>query len=605
MNKLRSLFSTIRARILLGTISLVVIISIIVTLASYYIVSENLQRNLIQTSETKVSFLCSSINSNIMNVKNFIRSCQINRKIIDFALEGENHDNRIKRETHDFVTETYQANAALSTQLIRLVVIGKERYDIVQVVEAHNSSIAVSSDAIISLPYFEQLHTNIDKVSTGIVPDPFFTTKSVPMIPFVYPIQHPYKDKEIGYIFTEMSTAVITGPIHNYLSESESLLYFRIDDMNYQYRDEKLSPCETSLTFLEDLSSYALNQDSLIRRARNEETNEIVFVISRPLDVEGWFVSECISTKELSRQITKTFLTIVLIVLAAASIIAVSLSWFLFQTVTVPVSRLQLRMKRVEEGDFSRDPSTEWEHELGDIGKTINNLTENVQQMMHQRIEDEKQKKDYEYKMLQSQINPHFLYNTLNSIKWMATIQNAPGIAEMTTALSRLLKNIAKGTSNQITIEKELDLVRDYFTIQQYRYGGIITMDILANDPELLSCEILKFTLQPLVENAIFHGIEPKGTAGKISIHVYRDEENDIHIDVTDDGVGIAEDMIDRLLFDNNASSSFFKEIGLSNVHKRLQYEYGDKYGLSVSSIAGEFTTISILLPFKKCEESA
>lgn len=604
MNKLRSLFSSIRARILLGTISLVVIISIIVTLASYYIVSNNLQQNLIQTSETKISFLCSSINSNIMNVKNFIRSCQINRKIIDFALEGETHGNRIKRETHDFVTETYQANAALSTQLIRLVIIGKERHDIVQVVEAHNSSIAVSSDAILSLPYFEQLRTNIDKVSTGIMPDPFFTTKSVPMIPFVYPIQHPYKDKEIGYIFTEMSTAVITGPIHNYLSESESLLYFRINDLNYQYRDGKLSPYETSFTFLEDLSSYALNEDSLIRRARDEETQEIVFIISRPLDVEGWFVSECISTKELAREITKTFLTIVLIVLAAASIIAVSLSWFLFKTVTVPVSRLQLRMKRVEEGDFSRDPSTEWEHELGDIGKTINNLTENVQQMMHQRIEDEKQKKDYEYKMLQSQINPHFLYNTLNSIKWMATIQNAPGIAEMTTALSRLLKNIAKGTSNQISIEKELALVKDYFTIQQYRYGGIITMDILTDDPDLLSCEILKFTLQPLVENAIFHGIEPKGTAGKINIHVYRDEENNIHIDVTDDGVGIAEDMIDRLLFDSNASSSFFKEIGLSNVHKRLQYEYGDKYGLSVSSTLGEFTTISILLPFKKCEES-
>lgn len=604
MNKLRSLFSSIRARILLGTISLVVIISIIVTLASYYIVSNNLQQNLIQTSETKISFLCSSINSNIMNVKNFIRSCQINRKIIDFALEGETHGNRIKRETHDFVTETYQANAALSTQLIRLVIIGKERHDIVQVVEAHNSSIAVSSDAILSLPYFEQLRTNIDKVSTGIMPDPFFTTKSVPMIPFVYPIQHPYKDKEIGYIFTEMSTAVITGPIHNYLSESESLLYFRINDLNYQYRDGKLSPYETSFTFLEDLSSYALNEDSLIRRARDEETQEIVFIISRPLDVEGWFVSECISTKELAREITKTFLTIVLIVLAAASIIAVSLSWFLFKTVTVPVSRLQLRMKRVEEGDFSRDPSTEWEHELGDIGKTINNLTENVQQMMNQRIEDEKQKKDYEYKMLQSQINPHFLYNTLNSIKWMATIQNAPGIAEMTTALSRLLKNIAKGTSNQISIEKELALVKDYFTIQQYRYGGIITMDILTDDPDLLSCEILKFTLQPLVENAIFHGIEPKGTAGRINIHVYRDEENDIHIDVTDDGVGIAEDMIDRLLFDSNASSSFFKEIGLSNVHKRLQYEYGDKYGLSVSSTLGEFTTISILLPFKKCEES-
>lgn len=604
MNKLHSLFSTIRARILAGAIFLVVLISIVVTLASYYIVSTNLQRNLIQTSETKISFLCSSIDSNIVNVKNFIRSCQISKKIINFAMEGKTEDNRLKREAHDFVTETYQANAALSTQLIRLVIIGNERPDIVQVVEAQNSTIAVSSDAIVSLPYFEQLCNNPEQVSTSILPDPFFTTKSLFMIPFVYPIQHPYEDTEIGYIFTEMSTAVITNPIHNYLSESQSLLYFRIDDRNYQYKNGTLSPCETSFTLLDDLSSYALNNDTSISRFRDETTHDTVFVISRPLDVEGWFVSECINTDELTREIIKTFLLITLIIILAASTIAVSLYWFLYKTVTEPVSQLQLRMKRIENGDFSRDSSTEWEHELGDIGKAINNLTENVQQMMHQRIEDEKQKKDYEYKMLQSQINPHFLYNTLNSIKWMATIQNAPGIAEMTTALSRLLKNIAKGTSIRISIEKELALVKDYFTIQQYRYGGTITMDIHADDEKLLFCEILNFTLQPLVENAIFHGIEPKGTAGKILIHIYQDEKTDVHIDVTDDGVGIAEDMIDRLLSENNTSSSFFKEIGLGNVHKRLRYEYGEKYGLSIFSTAGEYTTIAILLPFKKCEES-
>ena len=111
-------------------------------------------------------------------------------------------------------------------------------------------------------------------------------------------------------------------------------------------------------------------------------------------------------------------------------------------------------MKRIEAGDFSRDSSTEWEHELGDIGKTINDLSENVLSLMNQRIDDERQKKDYEYRMLQSQINPHFLYNTLNSIKWMATVQNAPGIAEMTTSLSRLLKDISKGTTSSMLFKR-------------------------------------------------------------------------------------------------------------------------------------------------------
>ena len=200
--------------------------------------------------------------------------------------------------------------------------------------------------------------------------------------------------------------------------------------------------------------------------------------------------------------------------------------------------------------------------------------------------------------MLQSQINPHFLYNTLNSIKWMATIQNAPGIAEMTTSLSKLLKDISKGTTTLISLEHELSLIRDYFTIQQYRYGGTVTLRIDTEDEALLSCRILKFTLQPIVENAIFHGIEPKGSSGCVAIRIYRDESLDVRIDVTDDGIGMTPEVASSILSANAPTgSSFFKEIGISNVHKRLQYEFGSRYGLTITSTPGEFTTVSILLP--------
>ena len=225
---------------------------------------------------------------------------------------------------------------------------------------------------------------------------------------------------------------------------------------------------------------------------------------------------------------------------------------------------------------------------------------------MNQRIEDEKQKKDYEYRMLQSQINPHFMHNTLNSIKWMATIQNAPGIAEMTTALSRLLKNISNGTATLIPISQELNLIQDYFTIQKYRYGGTITMSVQVDNDALLSCLILKFTMQPLIENAIFHGIEPKGTSGSIHIHIFEDTENHIHIDVHDDGIGIEPQVAATLLEQDtpNTGSSFFKEIGIGNVHKRLQYEFGTQYGLSITSSTGQGTTVTILLPSKRKEEN-
>ncbi len=598
--------STIRARILLITISLIVFVSTVVILISYFIISSNLQQSLIQTSETRLSFLCSSIDSNINNVKGFVRSCQINNKVKKFALGESSSDNLAKREAHDVITETYASNYPLrsQSQLIRMVVIGNSGNEIIQIVESPYSSNAVSADVILSLPYFDLLHENPEKAVTGIEQDPFISTKDIPMIPFLHIIQHPYKADEIGYIFTEMSTSVVTEPVHNFLSETDGTLYFKIGDLSYRYREGSLTAFDDSYEITEDLSSLALMRYTTIYKVKNKEGRGTAFMITRPLETNGWYVTEYIDETQLSKNILRTFLVITFIIITACSAIGLLLSWFLSKTVNVPVKLLQIRMERIKEGDFSRDPSTEWEHELGDIGKTINDLSENVLSLMNQRIEDEKQKKDYEYRMLQSQINPHFLYNTLNSIKWMATIQNAPGIAEMTTALSHLLKDISKGTTNLITIEHELSLIRDYFTIQQYRYGGTITLTFDIEDPSLTGCKILKFTLQPLVENAIFHGIEPKGTAGNITIHIYQDEQSDIHIDVTDDGVGIEPELADQLLEkESPASSSFFREIGISNVHKRLQYEFGTGYGLSITSKKGEFTTISVLLPGREDKE--
>ena len=398
-----------------------------------------------------------------------------------------------------------------------------------------------------------------------------------------------------------MSVKVITEPIHNYSTENDSLLYFRIGDYQYQYENDELVLCSENFEVIKDLSDLALNDDTIVQKIHTPGGQDTSILITRPLSTQGWYVAECLDEDVLSKNIFHTFFLIAVIIIAASSAIGILLSVFLSKTVNVPIKQLQERMKRIAGGDFSRDDSTEWSHELGDIGKSINDLSENVLSLMNQKLEDERQKQDYEYRMLQSQINPHFLYNTLNSIKWMATIQNAPGIAEMTTALSRLLKDISKGTTHLVLLEHELNLLKDYYTIQQYRYGGTIALSVQIEDERLKECEILKFTLQPIVENAIFHGIEPKGSAGTITIHIYQDHDGDVHIDVTDDGVGMSPETASNLLKEETATgSSFFKEIGISNVHKRLQYEFGSKYGLSVESKLGEFTTVSILLPFRK-----
>ncbi|GFI19161.1 sensor histidine kinase YpdA [Lachnospiraceae bacterium] len=601
--KLHKFLSTIRGRILFITLSLTAAIGVIVIFISYFLVSNNLRQNLLQTSETTLSFLRSSIDSNMEGVNNYIRSCQGSDKIQKFAMEAATTDNRVKREAHDFVTSTYASNSALPSHLVRMVIIGKSRKDIVQLVEASYSTSRISSEAILSLPYFDDLHMHPGEAYVGIQEDSFVTRQAA-MIPFVYPIQHTYKADETGYIFAEISINTITEPIRDYLSRTDYQFYIKIGSNLYQYQNNTLVPCPDDITVVDAYPDMALHENTLIQKVYSENTGRVSFMITQPLVMDGWYVMTEVDTHTLSLNILHSFLLILLIIIIAVSFIAFVLFSFLSQTINVPVGQLQLRMKRIEEGDFSRDDSTEWEHELGDIGKTINDLSENVLHLMNQRIEQEKQKKDYEYRMLQSQINPHFMYNTLNSIKWMATMQSATGIAEMTTALSRLLKNISNGTTSLISIQQELDLVQDYFTIQKYRYGGTITLEIQIDDEGLLPCQILKFTMQPLIENAIFHGIEPKGCAGSIRIHIYKDSSGDIHIEIQDDGVGIQPEVAAGLLVqDTSAGSSFFKEIGISNVHKRLQYEFGSPYGLSIDSTPGQGTVVTILLPFTQRKE--
>ena len=204
--------------------------------------------------------------------------------------------------------------------------------------------------------------------------------------------------------------------------------------------------------------------------------------------------------------------------------------------------------------------------------------------------------------MLQNQINPHFIYNTLNSIKWMATIQHAPGIAEMVTALSRLLKSVSKSNERLVPLYEEFALLNDYFTIQQYRYGGTITLDVSYIEDEKLNqtCLIPRFTLQPLVENAIFHGIEPKGSAGEVTLRVERDTANgDVLIRLTDDGIGMTAEQAAKALQEPGPeeAAAKYRHVGMWNVHKRLQYSFGEAYGLSIESEPGVGTTVMVRLP--------
>ncbi len=587
---------SIQKRILGITLSCILSMCVLISFVSFCLFRTYLQHSLVQSTETSLRLLSDTINESMSDIYRMVRFCQTNSQIASYIAKSPDPGSVLSVNTYDRISEEY-ANNPSNGYMTRLAVITTDNF--LQIVSASYSSTVDLAQEVPGLSFFQTLLDAEDyNFSPGIITDPFYR-KGRQVLPIIRPITYRFNAVQGGYLFLEVSSDLFTDPVSRYSVPEDSQIFLTLGEHTYLYENNTLTKWQSAYELMEDLSDSARVGGSRIFRIRSGTGKKLIIVTS-PLDMPGCYISQSISNTELFNQ---QLLFWALIAGTIFSIIAIGilLMMLMNRMINVPISKLRDKMQRISQGNFERDASIEWNHELGDIGRGINDLAENVSLLMNRRLEDEKQKKDLEYKMLQSQINPHFIYNTLNSIKWMASIQGADGISEMTTALARLLKSISKGTSLLIPLREELSLIENYFTIQSYRYGGAITLHIQVDAETIYDNKIIKFTLQPLVENAIFHGIEPKGGAGSITIHACYEERGQargIRVDVTDDGVGMTPEKAAQVLQGNDDShTEFFREIGISNVHRRLQSEFGEQYGITVKSAEGEYTVMSIHLP--------
>ena len=322
-----------------------------------------------------------------------------------------------------------------------------------------------------------------------------------------------------------------------------------------------------------------------------------LYSISRS-DKTGWTVVDCTSVRELlskSRQAQSIY------VLMAVLLVIVSLlfSRFMARSITLPIQKLRDSMEKVQEGDFSiSDVVVDSDNEIGSLTKSFDVMTHRIQELMEQNVYEQEQKRKSELKALQSQINPHFLYNTLDSIIWMAET-NDSNIVAMTEALAKLFRISLNKGNEEISLERELEHVKNYLIIQSMRYADKFTYEISA-EPGVERCRTIKLILQPIVENCIYHGIKKKRGTGKITIRAYRREQNLI-IEVSDDGCGMPEEICRKILSDEIESENISGSgIGVKNVNERIQLRFGKKYGLSYSSEEGVGTTVTYVLPYNE-----
>lgn len=307
----------------------------------------------------------------------------------------------------------------------------------------------------------------------------------------------------------------------------------------------------------------------------------------------GWTVVGAAYTSELlknNEQAQMWYLLVASILLLAV----IGISSIISREITKPIRSLRDSMRKVQNGQFDTHVEVITENEIGSLGRSFNLMTSEIQALMEQNVYEQKQKRKSELKALQAQINPHFLYNTLDSIIWMSEAGENDEVVEMTSALARLLRQSISNDQEEVELEKEIEYVKNYLTIQKMRYKDKLEFFIYV-DPRVAHVPIIKLVLQPLVENAIYHGIKYKETKGNLKIYA-RPVDGRVEIIVADDGIGMDEDVMEHI-FDEHRKEQKRNGVGVPNVQKRLKLQYGAEYGIRYESVKGAGTKAVITIP--------
>ncbi|MDO4518718.1 MAG: sensor histidine kinase [Eubacteriales bacterium] len=321
--------------------------------------------------------------------------------------------------------------------------------------------------------------------------------------------------------------------------------------------------------------------------------NEKRYTISR-LDQTGWVIVGCVYTKELLRD-SDNALKIYTILAISLIVAALLVSMLIAKGITTPIQQLRHSMEQVQEGDFSAgDIQTKEQNEIGSLTNSFRVMTRRIEELMEQNVHEQEEKRKSELRALQSQINPHFLYNTLDSIIWMAEGKKNEEVVLMTSSLARLLRQSISNEEELVTIGQETEYAKSYLTIMKMRYKDKLEYSIQV-DPSVNRIHIIKLVLQPIIENAIYHGVKYKESQGNLEITGYLDGMDAV-IRISDDGVGMDENTLQHI-FEKHKVNYQSNGVGIYNVQKRLELYYGSGYGLTYKSEPGKGTTVEIRIP--------
>ena len=320
----------------------------------------------------------------------------------------------------------------------------------------------------------------------------------------------------------------------------------------------------------------------------------------KTMDYTNWRIVRVMPGQYISLRLQDTRYIIVIIFLLVIMILTFG-TMLVSAQITRPLNELTTSMEILDEDGLPECIKVGGSYEVEYLGNTLRDFVERLRRLMDDIVKEQEEKRKSELDALQAQINPHFLYNTLDSIIWMIEGERYQEAIFMIRELASLFRiSLSKGKT-MITIEDELKHAKNYMNIQSVRYRNRFEIDYEI-DPDILQCVIVKLVLQPILENALYYAVEALDGDGEIYVKGYRDGE-DIYISVTDNGMGMEKEVVDHLLEENNHVPKHGSGVGLVNIHKRLQIRFGPQYGLQIESEPDEGTTVTLHLPYQLYEQ--
>lgn len=376
---------------------------------------------------------------------------------------------------------------------------------------------------------------------------------------------------------------------------------------------EEITEAEDNIARLDSVNKYLSNlriyvdriEENLQKESRYEDNmeiweNDVQIVTSLVGDTMSQYIYYEVRGIQQSRAAYQTFfmnlVRFSLLGMGLLLLLVIILSYYIPRSITMPITRISRVTDQVAKGNLSVRAAAESGAEARMLSDSLNAMIDKINELLDQVTTEQIRLRKAEFELLQAQINPHFLYNTLDTIVWLAEAGDQKRVVSMVGNLSDFFRTSLNQGKDIISIREELAHVRSYLEIQQVRYQDILRYEITVPE-DLYEYKIPKITIQPLVENALYHGIKNKRGQGTITITGER-SENGFVLYVRDNGIGMIQERLNEVRAGIQKLSYTGKEIyGLYNVNERIRLNFGETYGISIESTYGEGTCVSISLP--------